>query len=208
VSPLSGSGLRSGLPGRSTTPNGDRRRRLRSRNLPRLPLLHTRLPLPGRPLRRLAPEVGKCSLCEEAVTSETLDQPACTAACPTGATIFGDRDLLLAEAHRRIAAEPKKYIDHVYGEHELGGTSVLYISDVDLVHAGWPPHTRASDPITGVTNRIMHTVPYTFVGVGLGLAGVSWVVGRRMKLAAKGAVTDTDLETGDNVGKLDSEEKM
>ena len=84
------------------------------------------------------PRVRKCILCHDALKSGELDQPACTAACPTKATIFGERDALLAEARRRIEAAPDKYIHHIWGEHEVGGTSVLYISDVELTAAGWP----------------------------------------------------------------------
>ena len=58
--------------------------------------------------------------------------PACKEACPVNATIFGERDELIAEARRRIKNDPRKYIDHIWGEHEVGGTSVLYISDIDL----------------------------------------------------------------------------
>ena len=58
--------------------------------------------------------------------------PACTTICPTGATIFGPRDELIAEAKRRIAARPDLYVNHVWGEEEFGGTSVIYIADHDL----------------------------------------------------------------------------
>ena len=64
--------------------------------------------------------------------------PACAKACPTGAIQFGDRDKLLAEARRRIAAEPDKYVNHIYGEKEAGGTAWLYISDVPFKKLGFP----------------------------------------------------------------------
>ena len=84
------------------------------------------------------PRVRKCILCYDRIRRGELKEPACTAACPTKATVFGDRDALLAEARRRIADEPGRYVHHVWGEHEVGGTSVLYLSDVDLSTAGWP----------------------------------------------------------------------
>jgi len=65
-------------------------------------------------------------------------QPACTEVCPTKATIFGERDELLKEAHRRLKENPGKYINKVYGEFEVGGTSVLYISDIDLEFLTYP----------------------------------------------------------------------
>ncbi|MFC1475806.1 4Fe-4S dicluster domain-containing protein, partial [Candidatus Zixiibacteriota bacterium] len=59
------------------------------------------------------PYVRKCILCHDRIKNG--QQPACTAACPTQATIFGERDELLAEAHQRIRLNPGKYIDHVWG---------------------------------------------------------------------------------------------
>ncbi len=125
------------------------------------------------------PYVRKCIMCYERL----LDggQPACTEACPTEATIFGDRKELLAEAHRRIKENPDKYINKVWGEHEIGGTQVLYISDIDLscLTYGRPLDDK---PLPSRTTAAMHAVPYAFVGMGSAMAGLSWFIGRRMKL--------------------------
>jgi len=129
------------------------------------------------------PRVRKCLLCYEKIINGELDQPACTAACPTGATIFGDRDEFLAEARRRIDADPDRYINHIWGEHEVGGTSVLYISDVDLDQAGWPV-TLGNDARPELARHVLHTVPYTFLGVAAAMYGVHWTYERRKKVAA------------------------
>jgi formate dehydrogenase iron-sulfur subunit len=95
------------------------------------------------------PYIRKCKMNEDCRVEGGM--PACVSACPTGATIFGNRDDLIKEARRRIKDAPKareewqkqpakkkgeepppQYIDHIWGEHEVGGTSVLYISDVPL----------------------------------------------------------------------------
>jgi formate dehydrogenase iron-sulfur subunit len=128
------------------------------------------------------PRVRKCILCYDKVMSGELEQPACTAACPAKATIFGAREALLAEAHARIAAEPARYIDHVWGEKEVGGTSVLYISDVDLETAGWPAGLRQSS-YPALTHPALSTVPWTFASVGAAAFGLSWIIDRRRKLA-------------------------
>jgi formate dehydrogenase iron-sulfur subunit len=132
------------------------------------------------------PRVRKCILCYEKLTDGELEQPACTAACPEGATIFGEREALLAEARRRIEAQPGLYLDHIWGEHEVGGTSVLYISDVDLVKAGWPA-SLPGDAVPELADMVLHTVPATFVSVGAAMAGIHWVIRRRQKLAAEAA---------------------
>ncbi len=127
---------------------------------------------------RAIPYVRKCILCYERLKGGI--QPVCTQACPTKATIFGDRDSLLAEAHRRIREVPGGYLDHVWGEHEVGGTSVLYISNVDL---SFLTGQRKLDdtPVPLRTASAMNAVPFAFTGV-LGLMmGVNWIVGRRMK---------------------------
>lgn len=129
------------------------------------------------------PRVRKCILCYDKIMTGELEQPACTGACPTEATVFGDRDELLAEARSRIAAAPDRYIDHVWGEHEVGGTSILTVSDVDLAAAGWAEGlgTR-SRPL--LARKVLHTVPYTFFGVAGLMYGVHWTLDRRRKVAA------------------------
>jgi formate dehydrogenase iron-sulfur subunit len=125
------------------------------------------------------PYVRKCILCPDRLKDGR--QPACTEACPTQATIFGDRDDLIREAHARIQKDPGSYIGKVWGESDVGGTSVLYISDVDLNFL-----TRGqaldSEPMPERTKLAMNIVPFTFVGVAATMAGVNWIIGRRMKL--------------------------
>ena len=68
---------------------------------------------------------------------ETIAVPACVKACPADALVFGEREHA-AEAQSRIAARPEKYVNHVYGEHEAGGTSVIYLSAVPFEKIGFP----------------------------------------------------------------------
>jgi len=84
--------------------------------------------IPKYEYERAAPRVRKCDFCAGRQAKGL--EPACTSVCPTGALTFGKRTALLDEAKRRIYAEGSKYVRHVYGEHEAGGTSWLYISDV------------------------------------------------------------------------------
>ncbi len=125
------------------------------------------------------PYVRKCILCYDRIRQGL--QPACTEVCPTKATIFGDRDALLREAHRRIAEKPNLYIDHVWGETEGGGTSVLYISDVDLSFLTGG-HEIAASPLPNKTAEAMDAVPYAFCGVLALMGGLNWVIERRNRL--------------------------
>ncbi|MDX2436116.1 MAG: 4Fe-4S dicluster domain-containing protein [Acidobacteriota bacterium] len=133
------------------------------------------------------PYVQKCDFCYSRVMDGEV--PACVEACPTQATIFGDRDELLAEAHRRIAAEPDKYIDKVWGEAEVGGTSVLYISDVDLNLTDLEVGISSKEPMPHRTTKILHKMPTVFVGMAALMGGVHWVIRRRQELMTGAAAT-------------------
>lgn len=84
------------------------------------------------------PAIVKCELCAHRVAQG--EEPGCSAVCPTDAVIFGERGDLLAEAKRRIAAAPPGtyHENRVYGEHEGGGTQVLYLSALPFETLGLP----------------------------------------------------------------------
>jgi formate dehydrogenase iron-sulfur subunit len=104
------------------------------------------------------PRIRKCTFCVDR-QAEGME-PACTAACPTGALTFGDRDALIAEAEVRIRAEPDRYFHHIYGQEELGGTSWMYLSPVPFEALGFP--TLGSDPVTSLSEAV---ATYGTVGV-------------------------------------------
>ena len=79
---------------------------------------------------KAAPLVRKCQFC--AKRQAEGKKPACAEVCPTGALTFGKRGALIELAKHRIYRTPDKYVHHVYGEHEAGGTNWLYISDVNF----------------------------------------------------------------------------
>ena len=54
------------------------------------------------------------------------------------AITFGKRSELIKLARDRIRSEPDKYIDHIYGEHEVGGTDWLYLSGVPFEEIDLP----------------------------------------------------------------------
>ncbi|MBK7405851.1 MAG: 4Fe-4S dicluster domain-containing protein [Phycisphaerales bacterium] len=86
--------------------------------------------------RALTPRVRKCSLCRERTRDGEL--PACVKICPVEALTYGPRAQLIATARERIAARPDRYIDRIYGEHEAGGTSWLYIAGRPFEELGLP----------------------------------------------------------------------
>lgn len=76
----------------------------------------------------ITPRVRKCTFCYDRI--EAGKMPACATICPTQAICFGKRDSLLVIAKKRIKNSFGKYVNHIYGEQEVGGTSWLYLSPV------------------------------------------------------------------------------
>jgi Fe-S-cluster-containing dehydrogenase component len=113
----------------------------------------------------ISPVIGKCHLCADERLFRGLS-PACTEACPTGAIKFGTRGALLAEAHERIHAHPEKYVDHVYGESEAGGTSWMYISDVPFEKLGFKKDLPSS-PMPSFTWEVISRLPTFVAALGL-----------------------------------------
>jgi formate dehydrogenase iron-sulfur subunit len=125
-----------------------------------------------------APLMRKCSMCFERLQEGQL--PACVGACPNEVMRFGERDELLAEAHERIRRHPNDYLPRVWGESEFGGTSMLFISDVDLAPVGWPEEPGV--PIPSLTDPLIHKTPLIGLTVGLGCWGLSAIIQRRNRL--------------------------
>ena len=142
------------------------------------------------------PYIRKCIMCYQNIEDGKLQQPACTSVCPTKATIFGNRDELLKEARKRIKNKPDKYLDHIYGELEVGGTNVLYITakdcPLDFLHyynnrigkdmklLGLPD---INDPYPNTTKWAMGAVPFAFLGMGAIMSATYWIINRRQKLS-------------------------
>jgi formate dehydrogenase iron-sulfur subunit len=141
-----------------------------------------------------APTVRKCSMCYETRLKQGR-QPACTEACPTKATIFGERAALLAEAHRRIGEGRGKYQAKVWGEADVGGTCVLYVSPVplDFLYLGQAVPGKV---LPKLTQTAMGAVPPVFVAMGALMGSLYWIIERRQRLAAEQAPAADEHKDG------------
>ena len=81
-----------------------------------------------------SPRVMKCTMCYPRISKGLL--PGCVEACPTEALTYGKREDLLKIGRERIAKFPERYVNHIYGENEMGGTSWLYLSSVPFKDVG------------------------------------------------------------------------
>ncbi len=106
------------------------------------------------------PNIQKCDMCWDRVKEGKL--PACVEGCPAEALTFGTRRELIAEARKRINENPDLYYDHIYGEHEVGGTGFLYLSPVPFEELGF--NTKVMNkPYPELTKGFLYSVPSIFV---------------------------------------------
>jgi formate dehydrogenase iron-sulfur subunit len=127
------------------------------------------------------PFMKKCDLCFDRIRDNKL--PACVQVCPQKAIIFGERNKLLNQAHSIINNNKNKYLNHVWGEKEYGGTSVLYISDISLDSMGWSD--KPETPIPHFTEPLIEKTPVVGLTVGGFLVGLNWIIRRRMELSGQ-----------------------
>ena len=103
------------------------------------------------------PRIMKCIFCYD-TRLKNGKPPACVEACPQEALTFGRRDDLIRIARQRIRENSTKYIDHIYGEHEAGGTSWMYISPVEFEEAGFDTSVP-KEPIINYVKDFLAIVP-------------------------------------------------
>ena len=120
------------------------------------------------------PRIVKCELCNHRLAKG--QEPACTEVCPRHAVIFGKRADLLTEAKRRIAENPGRYVDKIYGETDGGGTQVLYLSHVPFDKLGFPD--LGDQPAAQLARSVQHGVYRGFVAP-LALFGVLGMIAFR-----------------------------
>ncbi len=151
------------------------------------------------------PFVRKCIFCSDLL--EKGEPPACVVACAkrTKCITIGDRDEQLAKARKMVADEPDKYINHIYGEKEVGGTNWLFLTGeppevLGLRTVGSSPvpdsystaawggnwgklTSFSTDPVPTNAERAMAAVPYVLPGVAVVMSGLYWVFNRKDKLS-------------------------
>ncbi len=136
---------------------------------------------------KAAPQIVKCDFCEDQTTIGKSTK--CASVCPVGAITYGTRKEMILEAKKRIKNSPGKYVNHIYGEKELGGTSVLYISPVKFEDLGFRVLEEKSPVET--SEAIQHGVfkffipPVALFGA-LGLVKI--LTGRKEQNSKKGEV--------------------
>ena len=109
--------------------------------------------------KAIHPEIRKCDFCADHQAKGEL--PACVHICPVEALTFGPREELVRTAHDLIRRSPGRYVDHVYGEYEAGGTSWMYLAGKDFSALQLP--SVGTSPAPGTSEAIQHGIFAYFV---------------------------------------------
>ncbi len=138
----------------------------------------------------LQPEVVKCTMCHPRLLEGKL--PGCVEACPQEALTFGKRDDLISIARERMRKYPDRYIDHIYGQHEVGGTNWMYITGAPFEDLGLRTDLGVK-PAPELTSGALSLVP-PIVGIWPALLGGIYLISQRNEKNAhrdrKAAVRD------------------
>ncbi|UCD33635.1 MAG: 4Fe-4S dicluster domain-containing protein [Desulfobacterales bacterium] len=148
--------------------------------------------------KALEPRIMKCTMCYPRVIKGLL--PGCVEICPTEALSFGKRKDLIRMARDRIHRYPDWYVDHIYGEHEMGGTNWLYLSGVPYTEVDMREDLGVT-PASELTAGALSSVPM-IVGLWPVLLTGIYAINKRSDKIAK---HEKELAV-DQAGKAASEE--
>lgn len=154
--------------------------------------------------------IRKCIFCPDLLAEGK--PPACVTACAkrTKCITIGEREEQLALGRKMIADGKGKYVDHIYGEHEVGGTNWLYLSEEPFEVSGLRTHNSTilpanfkdkswggnwgdltnklgKEPVATDADRAMAAVPIVLPGVAIAMSGLYWVFKRKDKLNQENA---------------------
>jgi formate dehydrogenase iron-sulfur subunit len=130
--------------------------------------------------KAFSPRIMKCTFCHPRLIKGQL--PGCVEICPVEALTFGKRAHLIKIARERMELFPGRYIDHIYGEREMGGTTWLTISGVPFRELGMREDLGVT-PAPELTKGALSVVPIVAGMWPVLLTGIYAISQRRDKIA-------------------------
>jgi Fe-S-cluster-containing dehydrogenase component len=131
------------------------------------------------------PKIVKCELCLHML--KVGKEPGCCQACPKEAVIYGTYTDLMADAKERIARHPDRYWPQgdpkIFGEHDGGGTQVLYLASVDFANLGLP--VLGDEPAGALAQKVQHAVYKGFIAPVALYAVLGAVIWRNRRASVK-----------------------
>jgi Fe-S-cluster-containing dehydrogenase component len=100
------------------------------------------------------PRIIKCEMCLHRLKEGRIT--ACCEVCPREAVVYGKYTDLLADAKQRLADNPDRYVERIYGLDDGGGTQVIYLSHVPFEKLGLPE--LGTEPVPELNRTIQHGV--------------------------------------------------
>ncbi len=152
--------------------------------------------IPKNEYESASPQVRKCQLCNHRYAEGKYS--ACCEFCPTGASIFGKVVDLKKEARKRLSLKTgaeydfpvqtvdskytmrrpvSKYINHVYGMTEAGGTQYLLLAGVPFDWIGFDKNIK-DDFLPDLTWAYISKIPAVIIGV-MAAGAVTWAITSR-----------------------------
>ncbi len=126
------------------------------------------------------PRIMKCIFCYDTRLTKGLP-PACVEACPQEALTFGRRTDLLEVGRQRIRENQGTYVDHIYGEHEAGGTAWMYLSPAPFEQVGFDTSVP-KEPILNYVKDFLSIVPMVLTIWPALFAGIHLLATRKEKM--------------------------
>ncbi|MBI2909795.1 MAG: 4Fe-4S dicluster domain-containing protein [Chloroflexi bacterium] len=124
-------------------------------------------------------KADKCIFCRDRVSNGL--EPSCVKTCPPQALAYGDRDKMVAEGRKRVAALKQKGFAnaYLYGEKEIGGLHVLYVLDDSPAVYGLPADPKVP-AMAAVWRSIIQPLGYAAVGATVLGLGLNYLVARSL----------------------------
>jgi len=120
---------------------------------------------------------SKCDAC--ASVTKAGGEPWCVRTCPSDALRYGDRQEILAEAHRRVEAVKARYPKaRVYGESEAGGLGVIMVLPDDPEVLDLPANPDVP-LLVNTWQKVVQPAALGLTALSVAVTGVAAVIARR-----------------------------